>query len=86
MDKIKIFKVRPSTKYVTSINGYREGATEMISDRTRGKNAPVGKLAKPSDLESEDVVGSTPTRCTKLELAYSKAAGANLQNGYENRL
>ena len=33
----------------------------MISDRTRGKNAPVGKLAKPSDLESEDVVGSTPT-------------------------
>ena len=58
----------------------------MISGRTSGKKALVGKLAKPSDLGSEDVVGSTPTRGTKLQLAYSKAAGANLQNGYENRL
>ena len=49
-------------------------------------NASLGKLEKPSDLGSEDFVGSTPTGGTKLELAYSKAAGANLQNGYENRL
>lgn len=40
------------------------GSYRLISDRTCGKIAPVGKLVKPSDLESEDCVGSTPTRCT----------------------
>ena len=40
----------------------------MISGRTRDKIALVGKLAKPSDLGSEDVVGSTPTRGTNLRI------------------
>ncbi len=49
------------------------------------QNARVVELADTLDLgsrywEFESLLGY------KLELAYSKAAGANLQNGYENRL